>query len=315
VSCEDEAGNSASTTAGPINIDLNNPTIPADRSVDPNDNNWHNTEVTVTFTCDDETGGSGVASCSSPEILGEGAEQSSTGNVEDLAGNTNSVTEDDINIDLTNPVVSITTPEDEGEYASGTAVPTDWTASDPLSGLDSVTATTPDGDPIDTTGLGAKSFNVTATDKAGNTTSVAHSYEVVRLEVLIDLRPSSINLGAKGVIPVAAFSGTYIGVVFDATNFIDSSLKFEGTGISHKKSHVDDLDGTGGLDSMSHYGTLLTTSLTESSVQGCLTGQTTGGIYFTGCDSIRIVPPDNSNAGGNSDPAPSSAGGNGKGKK
>ena len=92
-------------------------------------------------------------------------------------------------------------------------------------------------------------------------------------------------------------------MVFDASTIVGSSLVFEGTGIAHGDSHVEDLDGVGALDSVSHYRTQ-DTDLSESSVEGCLIGKTSGGIKFSGCDSARIVPPGNSNAGGN-----------GKGKK
>ena len=117
------------------------------------------------------------------------------------------------------------------------------------------------------------------------------------------------------MIPVGVISGAYEAVVFDATTIISSSLVFEGTGIAHGDSHVEVLDGVGALDSVSHYRTQ-ETSLTDSSVRGRLIGQTSGGINFTGCDSVRIVPPDDSNAGsgGSGPPAASSAGGNGKGK-
>ena len=141
---------------------------------------------------------------------------------------------------------------------------------------------------------------------------------MIRLTVTIDIKPggdpNSINPGSKGVIPVGVFSGAYADVVFDASTIVGSSLVFEGTGIAHDDSHVEDLDGTGSLDSVSHCRTQ-TTSLTDSSVKWCITGATSGGIEFTDCDSVRIVPPGNSNAGGSGGPAPSSAGGNGKGKK
>ena len=86
-------------------------------------------------------------------------------------------------------------------------------------------------------------------------------------------------------------------VVFDATTLIGSSLVFEGTGIAHKRLSRRGPGGAVALDSVSHHRTQ-ETSLTDSSVEGCLTGQTTGNLYFTGCDSVRIVPPDKSNAGG-----------------
>jgi hypothetical protein len=159
-------------------------------------------------------------------------------------------------------------------------------------------------------------YDIVVTDNDGDPGTGEQVKTVIRLLVTIDIKPggepNSINLGNKGVIPVGVFSGTYFDVVFDATTIVGSSLVFEGTGIAHGDSHVEDLDGTSPLDSVSHYRTQETT-LTESSVEGCLIGVTSGGIEFAGCDSVRIVPPDNSNAGGNDDPAPSSAGGNGKG--
>ena len=214
--------------------------------------------------------------------------------------------------------MTITTPADGGEYANSTTVAADWSVSDALSGIDTSSATTPNGDPIDTSGLGSKSYSVSATDLAGNSSSVTHNYEVTRLVVAIDIKPgsdpNSINLGSKGVIPVGVFSGNYSGVELDATTIVDETLVFEGTGIAHKGTHDEDLDGAGGLDNVSHYRTQ-ETSLTEASVEGCLVGETSGGILFTGCDSVRIVPPNNSNAGGGGGgPSASNAGGNGKGK-
>lgn len=168
--------------------------------------------------------------------------------------------------------------------------------------------------------LAARIYNiiVTVTDNDDDWGSAQQAKTVIRLPVFIDIKPgsdrNSINPGSKGVIPVGVFSGTYADVVFDASTIVGSSLVFEETGIAHGDSHVEDLDGTGSLDSVSHYRTQAT-SLTDSSVEGCLTGATGGGIEFAGCDSVRIVPPGNSNAGGSGGPAPSSVGGSGKGKK
>jgi hypothetical protein len=168
--------------------------------------------------------------------------------------------------------------------------------------------------------LASRTYNiiVTVTDNDDDSGTEEQVKTVLRLPVIIDIKlrsdPNPINLGGKGVIPVGVFSSTYADVVFDASTIVGSSLVFEGTGTAHGDSDVEDLDGTGPLDSVSHYRTQ-DTDLTESSVEGCLTGETNGGIDFTGCDSVRIVPPDNSNAGGSSGPAPSSAGGNRKRKK
>ena len=220
-------------------------------------------------------------------------------------------------VDVTPPVVTITIPGDGATYSHNQVVLADYECIDETdgSGLLSCVGNVDDGVAIDTASLGSKSFTVTGTDNANNSDFVTHSYTVVRLEVHIDIKPggdpNSINLRSKGVIPVGVISGTYAGVAFDASTIIGSSLIFEGAVIAHKDSHVEDLDGVGPLDSVGHYRTQ-ETGLTENSVEGCITGQTLAGILFSGCDSVRIVPPEDSNGGGG-DAAPASAGGNGKG--
>ena len=113
-----------------------------------------------------------------------------------------------------------------------TVVPADRTATDSLSGIDIVTATIDNGDPIDTTGLGPKSFNSTATDHADNTTSLTHTYEVVRLNVQIYIKPgsdpNSLNQGSKVKIPVGLFTDTYQGVGFDTATIGWSTVVFAG---------------------------------------------------------------------------------------
>ena len=148
---------------------------------------------------------------------------------------------------------------------------------------------------------GTYTITVTVTDDDRGEGSSSAEKKVLRLPVSIDIKPgsdpNSINLGRKGVIPVGVFSGAYQAVAFDATTIIGSSLVFEGTGIAHRDYDIEDLDGAGALDSVSHYKSQ-ETSLTDASTEGCLTGETSGGIFFTGCDSVRIVSPDKSNAGG-----------------
>lgn len=122
--CIDNEGNQATVVVGPIYIDLTAPTITASRDIGPNANQWNNTQVKVTFNCDDPqtliggvlTNGSGIASCTAQETLGEGGGQSSNGTAVDVAGNSASVTEALINIDLTKP--TITASRDIGPNAN-----------------------------------------------------------------------------------------------------------------------------------------------------------------------------------------------------
>ncbi len=85
--------------------DTTAPSIQAEMQPPANANGWHNSDVIVSFICNDD--GSGVASCPEPVIVSaEGAGQTVTGEAVDNAGNVASVTVT-VNIDKTAPVVSL----------------------------------------------------------------------------------------------------------------------------------------------------------------------------------------------------------------
>ena len=149
----------------------------------PNGNGWNNSPVTVSFTCADEIGGSGIATntVGGQTVTTEGAGQSvtNTGTCVDNAGNiADPVTVAGINIDKTAPVVTLTTPAQNDQFLQNSSVLANWSATDGLSGIDLATATLPSGSIISTSTPGAYVFTVTATDTAGNTTTVTHNYTV-----------------------------------------------------------------------------------------------------------------------------------------
>lgn len=82
------------------------------------------------------------------------------------------------------PAVTLTTPADGARYSALRTllapVRVSYSCSDALSGIASCKGTQPSGARLDTgfTALGRHSFKVTARDKAGNTTTVVHSYTV-----------------------------------------------------------------------------------------------------------------------------------------
>ena len=105
----------------------------------------------------------------------EGSGQNVTGNASDVAGNPASASHQ-VNIDLTDPDIEFTGGCDASAFLNHT-LSTDVAVTDPLSGIASQSV--PDGaHALDTTGVGAKSFEVTATDKAGNDASAACDYSV-----------------------------------------------------------------------------------------------------------------------------------------
>jgi large repetitive protein len=166
--CKDNAGNTAAaSTFGPIKIDTTNPTINGSRTPAANSFGWNNGDVAVSFNCADSL--SQIATClGNTTLSSEGANQSVQGTATDNAGNSNTATMSGINIDLTDPTISVTLdpadPAASGWYNISTGAPTaSYTCEDTLSGLD---GTCPS--PF-TFGEGNNlSHSETVSDKAGN---------------------------------------------------------------------------------------------------------------------------------------------------
>ncbi|AFS83504.1 LamG-like jellyroll fold domain-containing protein [Candidatus Nitrosopumilus sediminis] len=183
--CVDNAGNSADATINDINIDLTAPTITAARAAgsEANTNGWNNATVTVTYSAADALSGiDAAASDFADDVLStEGAAQSATGTVTDLAGNSADATINDINIDLTAPTITANIPTPDGLtdvlgnnwYVTNPTVT--FTCSDVISGvLDCQADELFTNDNPDQTFLGAL-----VTDLAGNTATV----DVVDIDV------------------------------------------------------------------------------------------------------------------------------------
>jgi streptogramin lyase len=135
---------------------------------------WHNSAVTVSWNWADEPGGSGIDddNCTTSTTTSfEGSGRTLTATCRDVAGNVGTATET-VNIDTTAPTLApVFTPD---PVLVGGAASASAGATDALSGVASQSC-----DALDTTSVGVKSVTCTATDYAGNTTSMAVSYEVV----------------------------------------------------------------------------------------------------------------------------------------
>jgi hypothetical protein len=175
----DNAGNSATVSFGPIQIDKSAPTISAAATAAPNGNGWYNSNVTIRFTCTDNL--SGVTSCPADEILsGEGSTVSSTAQtITDLAGNSstpsNIVT---VQIDKTAPVVTVTGVSAGGSYPLGSVPTAGCSTTDALSGVAmQATFNVTGGDPDGTGNFAATCSG--AGDNAGNSAApVSVTYSV-----------------------------------------------------------------------------------------------------------------------------------------
>ena len=85
--------------------------------------------------------------------------------------------------DVTDPLVTITTPADGATYDLDEVVVADFECTDTESGIASCVGDVADGSPIDTSTLGAHTFTVVGTDNATNTTTVVHDYTVADVVV------------------------------------------------------------------------------------------------------------------------------------
>jgi hypothetical protein len=164
----DHAGNTGSDTVL-VSIDKTAPSLTASPDRPANATDWYDAPVTVSYTCADQVGLSGVRSCPAARVLGEGANRSVTGTAVDEADNTSApagVT--GINVDTTAPDLSgaaTSSPNSNGWYAGDVTV--NWTCGDQLSGIDGAC---PNDDVL--TGEGRNlAATASVTDKAGNVAS------------------------------------------------------------------------------------------------------------------------------------------------
>lgn len=112
--------------------------------------------------------------------------------------------------------------------------------------------------------------------------------------VNIDIKPgsfpNSINLGSRGVVPVAIISTT----AFDArtvdpitVTLAGAQVRLRGNGTA--MASFEDIDGDGLLDLVVHVSTQAL-QLSGGDIEAILEGQTFGGTRIRGVDSVRIVP-------------------------
>lgn len=162
---------------------------------------WHLSDATVTLSAVDNDGGSGVAGTeysldngntwqSYTAPFGVGTEGTTTilARSTDNAGNIEAAKSVYVKIDENPPDIAIATPVDGVEYLLGQTVISDWTVSDPVSGVADAAATTPSGEALDTSAVGPRLFTAAARDNAGNESSATRVY-YVRYAFVGFLRP------------------------------------------------------------------------------------------------------------------------------
>jgi alpha-tubulin suppressor-like RCC1 family protein len=154
-------------------VDSTAPTIVATRFPLPM-GNWQLTPVAVSFVCSDNIG---IATCTSPVTISqEGSGQTLTGTAVDQVGR-QTTTQEIVNVDLTSPLVTLTSPVDGG-VTTNSSVTISAAVSDALSGLGVVKCNGVDTPVVDgvvtctaTLRPGRNSITVSARDVAGNSRS------------------------------------------------------------------------------------------------------------------------------------------------
>jgi hypothetical protein len=152
------------------------PGITASVAPPPNGNGWNNSNVTVSFAC--IPGAAPIQSCTSPvNISSEGANQTVSGGVTDTSDNSATATLT-VNLDLTPPVLSITSPANPATVNTPYVVVA-GTITDALSGAGGVLC---NGAPASVTGSNfsctvllnvvSNSISVTGVDLAGNSATM-----------------------------------------------------------------------------------------------------------------------------------------------
>jgi hypothetical protein len=184
------------------------PTLVAQRSVEPNAAGWFRSPVSLAFAC---TEGSAPLAEPCPEAvqLGEGAGQSVSRSILASDGGVASVAVSGIDVDLTPPSVRVTGVRDGARLLAPLTAPLGCQAADALSGLTGAcTVTTWSTTPATAPHFRATwEYVATATDRAGNEATVRGSYTVAAVR-LLGAQP-----GARDAPRVQA--GTLVPVIVD----------------------------------------------------------------------------------------------------
>ncbi len=153
--------------------------------------NWYTDNFTTTFSATDcGSGIHGIFYSIDYEDFVPTFDSSATANITsegehslryfsvDMDANFETTIAVDIRIDKTPPEISIASPADGELYLLNDILFSDYLVSDAVSGVDTITATVGQGSPISLSATGPHSFTVSATDIAGNSASVTHTYMV-----------------------------------------------------------------------------------------------------------------------------------------
>ncbi|MGZ4139916.1 MAG: PxKF domain-containing protein [Actinomycetota bacterium] len=182
----DAAGNAVGVGPfGPFSVDTVGPSVGCGAPTGTlGDNGWYTSDVSVACTASDAT--SGLADPSDAvftmSTAGEGSRSIDARTVSDVAGNPSTTDAfGPFDVDLVDPSVTLAVPADGATFVLDSQANASFSCGDTAdgSGVAACAGTVADGSPLDTGSVGTHSFTVTATDLAGRSTVVTHTYSVV----------------------------------------------------------------------------------------------------------------------------------------
>jgi hypothetical protein len=120
----------------------------------------------------------------------------------------------------------------------------------------------------------------------GEVTYISLSIVTVGLDIKPGNDHNNINPNSKKRIAVAILGS----IDFDATQIVDFTTVTFGPGGASPvhDGHVEDVNGDGYMDMVFHFKTL-ETGIVCGDIEATLTGNTFGGIQFTGTDTVKTV--------------------------
>jgi len=187
VTATDAAGNTRTVTRSYTVVDVTPPGITIDSPAADTAFDRH-ADVPADYSCSDEVGGSGLATCEGTVPDGDPVPTATIGDHDftvdatDGAGNAASLTRTYTVLDVTAPTITVGTPADGAVYDHRQEVLAGFECTDEEggSGIEPgyCEGTVDAGTAIDTSTLGVHHFSVTGTDRAGNTATVTSTYEV-----------------------------------------------------------------------------------------------------------------------------------------
>jgi hypothetical protein len=186
----DIKGNTSAMQSARFAVETDAPTTTA--SLSPAAVGGYYRNPTVSLLADDDFDGGGAGIASTKYTLDAGAEQTYSAPFQvtgdghhvlkfhsvDLAGNVEAEQTVEFDVDATPPVITITKPLAGDQYLLNSIQKANFGCVDALAGLFSCNGTVANGADLDTTSVGYKTFTVSASDVAGNSTTKSVQYNV-----------------------------------------------------------------------------------------------------------------------------------------